>query len=237
MPARAVEMAFERGMNYFYFGSMRREAFAQGVRNLRGNRERIVLVIQSYTRVAALLGWSVERALARLRFDYTDVLLLGAWSKPVWPRVLDSARELQLRGRARFLALSSHNRPLLGSLAAGSPFDVIHLRYNAVHRGAEQDIFPRVPSENRPGIVSYTATCWRQLLKPKNLAPGDVAPTAGDCYRFVLSNPHVDLCMTGTSDEEQTRHALEAMEKGPMTAEELAWMRRTGDGISGKRRP
>ena len=37
-----------------------------------------------------------------------------------------------------------------------------------MHRGAEEDIFPHLPQDNRPGIVVFTATCWRKPLKDKN---------------------------------------------------------------------
>jgi aryl-alcohol dehydrogenase-like predicted oxidoreductase len=84
-------------------------------------------------------------------------------------------------------------------------------------------------SSTRPGIVSFTATSWGELLSPKKLPSHDRQPTAADAYRFVLSNPKVDVCLTGPKSPEQFRDALEALDKGPMTEEELAWMRRVGD--------
>jgi hypothetical protein len=44
-PASAVEGGFERGVNYLYWGSMRRGAFGQALRNLKPQRERMVLVL------------------------------------------------------------------------------------------------------------------------------------------------------------------------------------------------
>src|SRR5438270_13493068 len=82
---RCVEMAFERGANYFYWGTFRRDSFAEGLRALRSQRDQFVLVIQSYTRIAALLDGSLERALRSLKMDFTDVLLLGMWNKDVTP--------------------------------------------------------------------------------------------------------------------------------------------------------
>src|SRR5260370_15426003 len=73
-PAAAVEQAFERGVNYLYWGSMRKGGFADGLRNLRSQRERVALVIQSYSRVARLVGWSLGRALRSLDYAYADVL-------------------------------------------------------------------------------------------------------------------------------------------------------------------
>jgi predicted aldo/keto reductase-like oxidoreductase len=55
-----------------------------------------------------------------------------------------------------------------------------------------------------------------------------------DCYRFVLSRPEVDVCMTGPSDDVRMNEGLEALARGPMNEEELAWMRRVGKAVSGK---
>jgi aryl-alcohol dehydrogenase-like predicted oxidoreductase len=74
VPAAAVEHAFEHGINYLYWGTFRRKAFGDAIRNLKPKRDRFVLVVQSYSRVAGLLGWSVERALRKLGLDYADVL-------------------------------------------------------------------------------------------------------------------------------------------------------------------
>ena len=154
VPGDALEQAFERGVNYIYWGSRRLASFGKGLKRLKPQRDRFVLVIQSYTRMASLMSWSLERALRELRFDHTDVLLLGMWNKPVTPRILDAARELKRRGLARFLAVSTHQRTLVPSIAAGDDFDIVHFRYNAAHSGAEQDIFPHLPAVDRPGMVS-----------------------------------------------------------------------------------
>jgi len=234
VPARAVESACEHGVNYLYWGSLRSAGFAEAICNLRSQRDRLVLVIQSFSRIAALVGWSLERALRRLRLDSADLLLLGLWNKPVSARILDAARKVQERGLVRHLALSSHSRPLLARLVARREFDVFHFRYNAVHTGAEAEIFPFLSKQNRPGMVSYTATSWKQLLNPRKVPEGERVPTAADCYRFVLSRPEVDICMTGPANAGQMDDALAAMRRGPMSETELAWMRRVGKAIHGK---
>jgi aryl-alcohol dehydrogenase-like predicted oxidoreductase len=232
VPARAVEQAFERGVNYLYWGSMRRGPFGQALRNLKSQRDRMVLVLQTYSRVAALVKPSVELALRNLGFDYADVLLLGFWSHQPPPRIMDASRRLRDRGLIRNIAISTHHRPMVASLAAESEVNVVHVRYNAVHPGAEHEVFPLLPKNgDRPGMVAFTATSWRQLLDPKRVPSGERVPTATDCYRFVLTNPAVDVCMTGPANETQAAEALSALELGPMNPEELAWMRRVGDFI------
>ncbi len=240
-----LERAFERGVNYIYWGSRRLASFGEGLKRLKPQRERFVLVIQSYTRMAGLMAWSLERALRTLTFDRADVLLLGMWNKPVTPRILDAARELKRRGLVRFLAVSTHHRDMAPQFAAGSDFDIVHFRYNAAHPGAEQDIFPLVATSNRPGMVAFTATSWGQLLGKSKLLPGlaygahpiprsERVPTATDCYRYVLSRPEVDVCMTGPSNAARMEEGLQALEQGPMTKEELGWMRRVGMAVGGK---
>ena len=232
--APAIERAFDQGVNYLYWGSRRSAAFAEAIRNLRSQRDRMVLVIQSFSRIAGLLSWSLERALRQLRLDSADILLLGLWNKPVSARILDAARKAQERGLVRRLALSSHSRPLLARLVARREFDVFHFRYNAAHTGAEAEIFPFLSKQNRPGMVSYTATSWKQLLNPRKVPEGERVPTAADCYRFVLSRPEVDVCMTGPANDAQMDEALAALRRGPMSETELAWMRRVGKPIRGK---
>jgi len=244
VPGGAVEQAFERGVNYFFWGSRRRSDFGQGLTRLKPQRDRFVLVIESYTRFAALLAGSLERALRALKFEYSDVLLLGMWNKPVPARILDAASRLKQRGLARFLAVSTHQRKLVPQIAAAGDFDIVHFRYNAAHSGAEQDIFPHLPAANRPGLVSFTATSWGQLLGEPTLQgrlegarpvpANERVPTAADCYRFVLSRPEVDVCLSGPANEPQMTAGLEALSRGPMTEDELEWMRRVGRAVTGK---
>jgi aryl-alcohol dehydrogenase-like predicted oxidoreductase len=233
-PATAVEQAFDHGINYFYWGSIRRNSFGDGLRALAPHRDRFLLVTQSYSRMASLIGPSLERALRALRFDYTDALLLGLWNGAPPPRILDACRKLRERGLVRYLAVSTHNRPLIAHLAPDPQFDIFHVRYNAVHRGAEREVFPQLLAHNPPGLVSFTATSWRQLLGHRRIPPGEKIPTAADCYRFVLTQPAVNICMTGPSNAQQFEEALEALRLGPMPEDEQQWMRRVGDAIYGK---
>jgi aryl-alcohol dehydrogenase-like predicted oxidoreductase len=233
VPAAAVERAFEHGINYLYFGSVRRREFAKAVRNLAPRRDRMVLVVQTYTRVAALMGWSVERALRACRTDYADVLLLGMWNKPLPGKIVGAAMKLREKGRVRFLAVSAHHRPNVPQLAGTGLVDILHFRYNAANRGAEAEIFPHMPAAHS-GMVSFTATRWGQLLDPKRMPEGVRVPTAADCYRFVLSRPEVDVCLTGPANAAHVEDSLRALHLGPMQEEELAWMRKVGDAVYGR---
>ncbi len=238
-----IEEAVDQGVNYLYWGSIRRPAFGRAIRILaRRNREGLVLTVQSYTRVAALLAPSIELALRRARIDCFDFLLLGMWNKPPGRALIDAARGLVEKGRVRRLMLSTHNRPSLQEHfrryeAKESPFDAFMLRYNAVHRGAETDVFPHLPKSPHPGIVAYTATRWGHLLDPKKMPPGEQPPPARDCYRFALSHPAVSLVLCGPANREQMQEALGALDAGPLDADEMARMQRIGDHVYGRFKP
>lgn len=234
VPASGVEMAFDRGVNYLYWGTFRRAGFGQALRNLKPKRERLFLLIQSYSRIATLVGPSLERALRKIGYDYADGLLLGMWNRPAYPRILDACRKLRERGLIRHIGMSVHHRPLIPELT-GTDLDFFHVRYNAVHTGAEQEVFPRlVANGSRPGIVAFTATSWRQLLDPKKVPPKERIPAATDCYRFVMTNPAIDVCMTGPGSEQHVQDAIGALDRGPLHEDEIAWMRRVGQAIHGR---
>jgi predicted aldo/keto reductase-like oxidoreductase len=233
-PAEAFEEAFERGCNYFYLGSGRHRAgMKQAVRNLcgKGRRDRMVIAIQSYARFGYLMEWFFRWNLRSMGLEQADILILGWHNRRPSPKLVERARALKEKGLFRFLGMSGHNRRLFPEMAADGKFDLFHIRYNAAHRGAEAETFPYLAGDNRPGIVSYTATRWGQLLNPKKMPPGESAPAPSDCYRFALSHPAVDICLCGPKDIGELRGALQTLELGPLAAEDMARMKRIGDYI------
>jgi aryl-alcohol dehydrogenase-like predicted oxidoreductase len=235
-PAQAFEEAFEAGCNYFTWGSFIRgpaRQFEAAARSLFGNghRSRIVLSVLSYAHSAFLTERFLRKGLKKLGTDYADVLLLGYYSKPPPRRVLEGALRLKESGMVRAIGITTHRRTLVPKLHREGVLDLYHVRYNAVHRGAETDLFPHVTGPDKPGIVAFTATCWGRLLSEKRMPPGERPATAVECYRFALTHPAVDVCMTGPRTLEQLRENLATLGQGPMDGAELARMHRIGDHI------
>ena len=76
-PTSSYREAFERGVNYFYWGSARRREMRDAIREIApAQREDLVVVLQSYSRFGGLLSTFVERGLRQLGIEYADVLLL-----------------------------------------------------------------------------------------------------------------------------------------------------------------
>ncbi len=236
-PASALEAAFDAGCNYFYWGAVRSRQMSRAIRNItaQGLRDDLVVVIQDFRRSSRGLEKSLVRGLKALGLDHADVLLLGWYNRPPKTDVLEAADRLRERGAFRYLGISGHQRALFPQLARHSCFDLFQLRYNAAHRGAESDVFPHLPIK-RPGIVAFTATRRMSLVRSSRI-PGHVRrPTAGDCYRFVLSHPSVDVVISAPSQAAQLMENLSEVSKGPMSQAELTWMRRIGDYVYGRSR-
>jgi aryl-alcohol dehydrogenase-like predicted oxidoreductase len=233
-PAEAFEEAFENGCNYFYLGGGRRKAgMKQAIRNIcgRGGREKLVIAIQSYARSGHLMEWVFKNRLHAMGLEQADVLVLGWHNRRPSAGLVKRARAMKAKGLCRYIAMSGHQRRLFPQMDAGGQFDLFHVRYNAAHRGAEEEIFPHLQADDRPGIVSYTATRWGQLLDPKNMPVGDFVPAPSDCYRFAMSNSAVDVCMCGPKNIGEMRTALSALELGPLGEEDMDRMKRIGDYV------
>jgi hypothetical protein len=229
---REVAIAFERGVRFFFWGALRRSSFGAGLKRLGAapGGERAFVAVQSFAKQSFLLGPSVEIARRRLGRDRIDVFCLAYHNARLDPAMLDAAKALVDRGVVGSLAVSSHDRPTLVSLASEPALGTLMVRYNAGHRGAEEAVFPAA-RQNEKSILAYTATRWGSLLDPKSMRPGEHVPRASDCYRFVLSHPAVTACLFGPANEAEMIEALTALERGPMSESELAVMRRIGDHV------
>jgi len=240
VPAYAIEKAYhDYAVNYFYWGSIRRSGMKRALKRLSPRyREKMVIALQSYDRTGLIMKGSVNRGLKGLGVEYADVLILGWHNRYPSERILKTAHRLRDEGKIRFIALSGHHRPLFGEIAqqqSDCPIDIFMVRYNAAHRGAEQEVFPYLSADTqvRPGVTSYTATRWGRLLKQRSMPPKERPLTAAECYRFVLSNPSVDVCLSAPSNTRQMEEALEILEIGALSEDEMARVRRIGDYVHG----
>jgi predicted aldo/keto reductase-like oxidoreductase len=233
-PAEAFEEAFERGCNYFYWGSGRKKAgMSRAIRNIgkNGKRDKLVIALQTYARNGLLAESVFTKRLQKLGLTYADVLILGWHNREPSQKLLDRVVKMKEKGLFRFLAMSGHHRPIFQKMAETGIFDIFHIRYNAAHRGAEEDCFPFLTGENRPGIVTYTATRHGYLLNSKHMPPGESPLSSTDCYRFAMSHPAVDVCLCGPKDLHQMQDALNALELGPLDDEMRDRAKKIGDHV------
>ena len=176
---------------------------------------------------------AAEAALRTLGVDFLDVFQLYWLGKmsAFTTSVQEEMYLLREEGKVRALGVSIHDRPRAGKLAEGSILDLLMIRYNAAHTGAEEEIFPHL-AHRRPAVVAYTATAWRKLLRAPGGWKGKVPP-AGDCYRFCLASPYVDVVLTGPRSVAELRENLAAVDRGPLSPAEMEEMRAFGRAVHG----
>ncbi len=232
---KTVYRAIDEGVNYFFAYGFD-EQMMSVLRDLfKKERQRYVVATGAYNLLFTHqnLLKTLDKRLRQLKTDYIDIFLfLGVMKPQHFPTHLrEELRHLRETGKVRFVGMSCHDRQFAGSLASDGELDVFMIRYNAAHRGAEQDIFPYVTLHN-PGIVSYTATRWSYLIRRSKNWPEDrPIPTPGLCYRFVLSNPNVHVCLTAPTNMEQLEENIAEVQKGPLNQSERSLIEEYGDVV------
>lgn len=230
-----VERAYhEHGLNTFLV-TRHMWALAEGVRRLvrAGHRDDLVLIGESgLLPFGPLLRRGLEQNARALGIDTLDVWLMG-WVRGRWHvrgLAWRTMRALREEGRVRAIGFSCHDRPLATALARELEVDVLMVRYNAAHRGAERDVFQPLGAD-RPAIIAYTATRWGMLLQPLPDQGFPTAMTAPECYRFALSHPAVDLVLCAARGADEIRADVEGVLAGPLDATRLEQVQRFGDAV------
>ncbi len=232
VPCEALEWAFERGINYFYWGSRRTKGMKEAIQKLAPrSREKMIIVLQTYDYTGLALEQTFLRGLKQLKIEYADAFILGMRNKPVPPRIMDKALALKDKGLVKHLIVSSHTRPTYKAHMERNVFDLIMVRYNAAHRGADKEVFPFLPKENPPGVICYNSTRWGNLFDPQWMPEGERTPSPVDLYRYVLSNPNIQMVLTAPETFEQLKENVKTLESGPVTDEEREWLERIGNHV------
>jgi aryl-alcohol dehydrogenase-like predicted oxidoreductase len=232
-----VERAYyESGINVFLVHFLMKE-FCEGVRRLirAGHRDDLVLVSEVGLPFEGSVRRGLEKHLQVLGTDHLDVWLVG-WVQKRWyvrPGVWSELERLRQVGKTRAIGFSCHDRPLAAALAGELPVDVLMIRYNAAHRGAEREVFDVLAGSGarRPAVIAYTATCWGLLLRPLPKYGFQRPMSPGECYRFVLGHPMVDLVWCAARSAAELREDVEAAVAGPLDSGRLEEVRRFGDAV------
>jgi aryl-alcohol dehydrogenase-like predicted oxidoreductase len=236
----AVRQAVDAGINFFFCYGF--DTHMTGVLRdvLKTRRDDLVVCTGAYCLLVGHMNLrrTLEKRLRQLGTDHIDVFLYLGVMKPkhLGDDVLEELRRFRDEGKVRAIGLSCHDRKFIGRLVADGSIDVTMMRYNAAHRSAEKDIFPQLATHD-PGVISYTATRWGYLLRRPRGYPTDAPiPTADQCYRFVLTNSDVDVCLMAPSNVDQLRENLAGMSKGPLTPDEMEFMQHFGDLVHARNR-
>ncbi len=249
-----VHWAVERGVNYLNWCG-RPDGLSKAVSEMGASRDRIVLAWQIQSSSEDGARRELDDALDELKTETIDIATLYyVESESEWCRhatkggaytALAKAKE---EGALRMIGLTSHQRAMAASIAAGEilpdvadrdgrldparPLDMLMLRYNAAHRGAERDVFPITDPIDLP-VVVYTCLRWGALSQSTAAdPPGFVPPDAKEWYRFCLANPSVAVAIAAPDGREELEHDFSLLDdwRNP-TPEEFDILRSHGDRV------
>ncbi len=231
----AIHAALDAGLNLFFCFGFDNQMISVLREQLPRQRDKFVVVTGAYHLIWTSLNLrrTLEKRLRQLNTDYIDAfLLLGVPRRRHFTlRMREELAELRNDPRVGAVGISTHDRLLATEMARTGEADTLIVRYSAAHTGAEKEIFPFL-EPHHPNVLSYTATRWTQLLRrPRGWHRGDFLPTAPHCYRFALSNPCVNACLTAPMNLKQFKENVRALSEGPLTEDEMVQIRRFGQFI------
>jgi aryl-alcohol dehydrogenase-like predicted oxidoreductase len=236
--------ALGRGVNFLNWAGIAHgppggDAFTATVASLGAWRQSIVVCVQFGARGAAEAAAELRSALAALGTDYIDILTIyyversEEWEEIISPSgALRYLQDAKRDGVVRRLGVTSHQRKLAARMAESGFLDLVMIRYNAAHRGAERDVFPVTQSLGLP-VISYTALRWGALLRPtREDPPGFSVPRAPTWYRFVLHHPAVAVTLAAPQTRAELDEDLEVLEAtGPLDDAEYAALVAHGERV------
>lgn len=244
LPAPAALDAFHRGIHYFNWAG-EQDGMRDAIRHLvaAGRRDELVVAAQIAAVTAADLERELAATLAALTLDRLDVLTFyyvqsaDEWQSIRTQGAYAAAQQAQSAGRIGLIGLTSHQRPLAAAIARDGETELLMIRYNAAHRGAESEIFP-VTQPRRLPVIAYTCLRWGALIRP---LPGDAQsptaaapppPTPVDCYRFALSHPAVSIALMAPDTPAELAENLRLLDDWrACTPAEMERLRAHGDQV------
>jgi len=209
--------AIDCGVNYLNWCT-HPDGLSAAVRQLGSNRKNVFVAAQLYAHTAEEAQREIDGYLKEMQTDYLDALTFySLQTEDEWKTIVSKSGAMNLlakmknKGTVRAIGITSHQREFAARLAKSGLLDCLMIRYNAAHRGAEEEIFPTTKSLEIP-VISYTGLRWGALLEnsPSD-PPGFMPPRAIDCYRFTLCNSAVTVSLMAPNGRTELEENLDLL--------------------------
>ena len=238
LSVRLMRHAFDLGVNcvdsqFHYCGDLSEDAVGRAI---AGRRDRIIVQTKAtyYDKPEYAAGENhrtrLELTLKKLGTDYLDIYFMHSLSLERWEEFGEEWMEMALRAREegliRHIGFSSHDSPdhVIQFLEAGH-FEVVLMQYNLLDQRYEP-AFARAAELGVGAAVMGPVGGGRLAgLSPELTRAGATtySTNAELALRFALSNPHVNVALSGMrSIEEIEENCATASREEPLSPEERA---------------
>ncbi len=233
---RVVPEAFDAGINFFFVTADMHwpvyEALRRGLVMLfergGGIRDEVVVALVSYVTQPEFCHTPFEEVLAMVpglgRWDLS--IAGGAYSGDLLGR-LSRYRSHRSGGTSPALGATFHDRRAALLALNHDLVDIGFLRYNPLHRGAEEEVFPQLRSETSALLYNFKSTTGfleEEVYASIGLSPEHWRPARTDYYRYALSRPEIDGLLCAFDEPHHVRDLADALAGGPLHDDQTAYL-------------
>jgi hypothetical protein len=231
--------AFDAGINFFFVTADMHWPWYEGTRRgliellARGKvvREQIVVAVVAYVTQPEFCTYPFAEALEAITGLRTiDVLVAGgvyAREFPIRLPVFQEHRKSKYLG-ARAIGATFHERQAVVAGVNDRQVDIAFIRYNAIHPGAQKDVFPQLKPESPTLLFNFKNTqgsmSREQFVQAGLAARGLWQPSITDYYRFVLSRPEFHGILMAPNTPTELSELAEAIDQGPLSPDDEEYM-------------
>lgn len=230
LPEEGFARAVDAGINLFFWEPeyQRQTAFMKSLP--LSQREALVTTCGTFEASPEAVLRDLHRALRLLGVEQIKLWLIF-WTR-TWerlsPALIAALLRCQEEGKIHSFGMSTHQRGLAVQ-AIEEGWDVVMVRHNAAHRGAEREVFPKAHSHGT-GLLTFNNLIYGRILEePYEGAPP--APSAADCYRYSLSQPGVAGSFSAPTTLEHLNENLKVLDDTSFPSEKLGPIRAFGDTV------
>jgi aryl-alcohol dehydrogenase-like predicted oxidoreductase len=230
LPEDGYARAIDAGVNLFFWEPNYHAQTRFFGQLTADQKDSLVTVCGTFEAEPKAILRDLENALRMQSLEQIKVWMMF-WVRD-WGRLGDDVvgllEDCKRQGKIHAYGMSSHLRPL-ACRAIEEEWDVVMVRHNAAHKGAETSVFP-LAKERGVGLFTFNNLMYgRMLHRPYHGACEPPLPS--ECYRYSLFQPGVSATWSSPRNAGELAHNLEVLEAGPLPAEREQAMRAFGEQV------
>jgi hypothetical protein len=233
-----IGAAYDAGINFFFLTADMHwpmyRATREGLRLLfqrgGGIRDDVVVGVVSYVAQPEFCYFPYLEVLDEVPgLERVDLTIIGGAYAAEFPtrRTVYTQRPLGQIPGARALGCTFHERSASVAALNDGTLDIGFVRYNAIHRGAEVDVFPHLSPDRRSLCYNFKSTSGNGTnadFAGLGLGADYWQPHVTDAYRYVLRHPEVDGLLCALPTARAVSDLARAIARGPLDEDEIEYM-------------